>query len=67
MTIREYVGTAFSQSVARYLLSEHLVLLLQRPHPALQLSDLELAAGVGVLAGGQFVLQGALAGDGVLE
>lgn len=56
-----------SEFAASHLLSQHLVLLLQRLHPPLQLFDLELAARVGVSAARQLALHGTLGGDGFLQ
>ncbi len=50
-----------------HLRSEHLVLLLQRSHPSLQLFDLEIAAGVAASAARELTLQGTLGGDGFLQ
>lgn len=50
-----------------YLLSQHLVLLLQCSHPSLQLFNLELAAGVRAAGAHQFALQGTLCGTALLQ
>lgn len=49
------------------LLSEHLVLLLQRLQSSLHLFELEVAAGVGAPGAHQLALQGALGGGGFLQ
>lgn len=56
-----------SEFAASHLLSQHLVLLLQRFHPPLQLLGLELTARVGVSAARQLALHGTLGGDGFLQ
>lgn len=51
----------------RYLLAQHLVLLLQRSQPPLQLFGLEVPGGIFAAAARQLALQSALGGDGFLQ